>query len=114
MPEHEHRKDQMIDAIADFAIHSQAARNRPSRFRRPENHPVLIAKYIARKARKKFGTDIPKNARNERIRSQIEFCLTATTIPIGIAITHANSMLAADKMIVLTARDPIRLVTFTW
>ena len=39
---------------------------------------------------------------NDKIRSQIEFWFTATTIPIGIAIIHANSMLAADKMMAST------------
>ena len=71
------------------------------------------ARYIIRKARKKFGTDIPKNAMNESTRSQIEFCLTATTIPIGIATAHAKIMLASARMTVLNARAAISEVTFT-
>jgi len=43
----------------------------------------------------------------------IEFCRTATIIPIGIASAHEKIMLASDNSTVLSARDAIRLVTLT-
>ncbi len=56
---------------------------------------------------------MPKNATNESTRSHTEFCLIATTMPIGIAIAQAKIMLLTASTIVLKARAAISEVTLT-
>ncbi len=49
---------------------------------------------MSRKARKKLGTDMPKNAKKRQRPIEIEPRRSATTMPIGIASAQVKTMLA--------------------
>ena len=59
---------------------------------------------MSRKARKKLGTDMPKNDTNDSARSRIVPRRSATMMPIGMASAHVNTMLATARITVLSAR----------
>ncbi len=105
----------MVDAVGDAAPGVEALIVRAKTSRRRGNHPVRsAAEYIIRKAEEKIRhRHAEKRHKRQHAGPRIEFCLTATTIPIGIATTHAKIMLASARMTVLNARAAMSEVTLT-
>jgi len=68
---------------------------------------------VAFRNAKKAGTDIPRKLKNDSALSRIEFCRTATIIPIGIASIHEKNILANERITVFDARAAISPVTLT-
>jgi hypothetical protein len=68
---------------------------------------------MSRNARKKFGSDMPKNAKKDSTRSSNVFGRNAASTPSGIASVQVNSMLVSARMTVFVARAPMRSATGT-